>query len=55
VHFLAILDYGWPCDLASEVDGENGETIRQRAPKVVAQEIDASDGKTAEMSLRDGN
>ena len=26
VHFLAILDYGRPCDLASEVDGENGET-----------------------------
>jgi hypothetical protein len=27
VHFLAILDYGWRCDLASEVDGENGETM----------------------------
>jgi transposase len=27
VHFLAILDYGRPCDLASEVDGENGETM----------------------------
>ena len=25
MHFLAILDYGRPCDLASEVDGENGE------------------------------
>jgi hypothetical protein len=21
------LDYGWRCDLASEVDGENGETM----------------------------
>ena len=27
MHFLAILDYGRPCDLASEVDGENGETM----------------------------
>jgi hypothetical protein len=27
VHFLAILDYSRPCDLASEVDGENGETM----------------------------
>jgi hypothetical protein len=27
VHFLSILDYGWRCDLASEVDGENGETM----------------------------
>ena len=27
MHFLAILDYRRPCDLASEVDGENGETM----------------------------
>jgi hypothetical protein len=27
VHFLAILDYSRPRDLASEVDGENGETM----------------------------
>ena len=27
MHFLAILDYGRPCDFASEVDGENGETM----------------------------
>ena len=27
MHFLAILDYSRPCDLASEVDGENCETM----------------------------
>jgi hypothetical protein len=27
VHFLAILDSGVDCDLASEMDDKNGETI----------------------------
>src|SRR2546430_1327408 len=31
-----------------------GNSLALRVPKVVAQEIGASDGKTAEMSVRDG-
>ena len=33
---------------------EWGNSLALRVPKVVAQEIGASDGKTAEMSVRDG-
>ena len=31
-----------------------GNSLALRVPKVVAQEIGAGDGKTAEMSVRDG-
>jgi len=31
-----------------------GNSLALRVPKVVAREIGASDGKTAEMSVRDG-
>ena len=31
-----------------------GNSLALRVPKVVAEEIGASDGKTAEMSVRDG-
>ena len=31
-----------------------GNSLALRVPKLVAQEIGASDGKTAEMSVRDG-